>query len=144
MSMLVALLAQTVATPAVPAVRPTPIVPAVRPTPVPPVDVSTLPVLQLARSDPATIDSTFIRDELNAGRCQLPAAPRLPAQPLRLDLAVFVSEQGKVRRLLPRAIGCPTVEQYASGLVSRRLRGKIVPPRAPGWYQTSISFRWPQ
>ena len=39
----------------------------------------------------------------------------------------------EVRRLLPRAIGCSTVEQYASGLVSRVIRDNLAGPRPAGW-----------
>lgn len=132
------LLAQTAVAPApAPAVTPGSIVA--------PADLSTLPVLQLMRRAPAEAIATFVRDEVRAGRCVLaPSLGGTTSRRLRLELAVLVSDRGQVRRLLPRAIGCPTVEQYATGVVSRRIRGNIMRPATPGWYQTSISFSWPR
>lgn len=107
-----------------------------------PVDVRVLPTLALVQPGQLSPSaSDFVRDEVRAGRCAAAVAtPR--GQMLTVDLAVLVVEGGQVRRLLPRAIGCSTVEQYASGLVSRLIRENMPASRAAGWYRTSVAFHW--
>ncbi|WP_447407106.1 hypothetical protein, partial [Clostridium perfringens] len=62
---------------------------------------------------------------------------------LRVDVAVLVAA-GRPRRVIPRAIQCPAVEQYAAGLVSSMARGNIAPATqaGDGWYKTSLTFAW--
>ena len=106
--------------------------------PAPPTDWSVLPELTASRnwsSDPRLSD--FVRDEVAAGRCAVANAGRLD-----VDLAIFVNAAGRVRRIVPRAIGCPTVEQYASGLASQMLRRAVATPETGGWYRTTIRFAW--
>ncbi len=124
--MRLAFLAQTVAAAAAPA-------------PMPPADWSTLPELSVLRnwsSDPRLSD--FVRDAVAAGRCAAGAGGRID-----VDLAMFVTGDGQVRRIVPRAIGCATVEQYASGLASQMIRRNVATPDAEGWYRTTIRFSWP-
>lgn len=103
----------------------------------PPADWSALPELQLLRRWPAVPElSSFVRDEVRAGRCAVAATT------LRVDLAVMVAANGQVRRIVPRAIQCPTVEQYASGLVSRMARGNVAPPGEDLWFRTAMVFAW--
>lgn len=116
----------------------------VRTVTMPPADWSRLGELPLLRGLPPTSTlSDFVRDEVAAGRCG--AAVRAgSAFSLKLDLAVLVSAQGQVRRIVPRAIDCVTVEQYGSGLISRLARDNIDPTGldADTWFRTSLVFAW--
>ena len=91
----------------------------------PPQDWSALPVLHL--HNPATTvanTSAFVHGEVVAGRCA--KAVKTPdGWSLTVDLAVLATPGGRVRRITPRAIDCPTVEQYASGVVSRSHGGTL-------------------
>ncbi len=50
---------------------------------------------------------------------------------------------GTVRAVVPRAIDCPTVEQFAAGLVTSMSRANL--REAPeGWYRATLSFIWNQ
>jgi hypothetical protein len=106
------------------------------PLPSPPEDWSQLPELRLKRRqpDPGAL-SFYVRDEIRAGRCAAES-------PLRVDLAVLIAATGQLRRIRPNAIGCPTVEQYASGLVMRMARGNVSPPLEDRWYRISLTFAW--
>jgi hypothetical protein len=111
---------------------------AAMPAPSPPADWSILPELSILRnwsSDPRLSD--FVRDEVAAGRCAAGAAGRID-----VDLALLVAGDGQVRRIVPRAIGCATVEQYASGLASQMIRRNVAVPEAEGWFRTTIRFAW--
>lgn len=103
----------------------------------PPTDWRTLPPLRAPTSEAAELVSDYVRDEVRAGRC---SAPQPGA--LSIDLAVYVADNGRVRRIVPRAINCPTVEQYASGVALRSLRGQVEPPEVVGWHRMTISFAW--
>lgn len=106
--------------------------------PAPPADWSGLPELSILRnwsSDPRLSD--FVRDEVAAGRCAAGAAGRVD-----VDLALLVAADGQVRRIVPRAIGCATVEQYATGLASQMIRRNVAVPEAEGWFRTTIRFAW--
>ncbi|MGJ3649249.1 hypothetical protein ACLB0R_12365 [Sphingomonas sp. GlSt437] len=88
----------------------------------------------------------FAAEEIKAGRCTLATSAEAPADPRRsltVDVAVLVGADGMVRATVPHAINCPTVEQYAAGLVSSFTRDNLV-PHGPGetWYRTSVTFRW--
>ena len=105
----------------------------------PPVDWAPLPVLRYRRRPnvPAVL-SDFVRDEVHAGRCAMPAGSRLS-----VDFAVLIAANGAVRRIVPRAIGCPTVEQYASGLMLRLARDNVLNPvLVPTWYRAGLTFAW--
>lgn len=131
------LLAQALA----PAPTPTP-TPAVAATTPLPGSMAALPVLQLLRrwrNDEAL--ARFVRDETRAKRCAAARMTRL-GYALDVDVAVLVAANGEARRLVPAAINCPAVEQYAAGLASRMVRGNVVAPGADGWYRLAIAFRW--
>lgn len=103
---------------------------------VPPSDWSHLPELSLRQPRPAANAlAAFVRNEVQAGRCS-------GNSPLRIDLAVLVAPDGRLRGVRPNAIGCPTVEQYASGLVMRMARSNVAAPRADQWYRTALTFAW--
>lgn len=76
----------------------------------------------------------FVAAEVSSGRC---AAPH--PNVLSFDLAVRVAEGGRVSEVVPRAIGCPTVEQYAAGLVTGFARNNLRSPSS-GWYRVAVSF----
>ncbi|MCU6453207.1 hypothetical protein LPN01_03860 [Sphingomonas sp. A2-49] len=113
--------------------------------PMPPQDWSALQPLPYAREidgDPGL--SGFVAAEVKAGRCAA-ASPATNGWVLKVDVAVLLGPDGQPRRAVPRAIACPSVEQYAAGLVSSLARGKaavaMVQPDA--WYRASLTFSWP-
>lgn len=108
-----------------------------QPLAVPPTDWALLPELKLQRPwrDQRAL-SDYVRDEVRAGRCAA------PGNGVRVDLVVLVAANGQVRRIIPRAINCPTVEQYASGLMSRMARSNVAPPAEEGWFRTALVFAW--
>lgn len=104
----------------------------------PPADWAGLPTLPLRqRADQPDLVSDYVRAESRAGRCSL------AEEETALDLAVFVAASGQIRRIVPRAIGCPTVEQYAAGIVLRFARGNIVAPITDGWFRASVALKRP-
>jgi hypothetical protein len=85
----------------------------------------------------------FVTDEVTAGRC----APPKPADghySIKVDVATLVGADGTIRRTVPRAIDCPTVEQYSVGLVIKFARANIQPHAgAPDtWYRATIVYDW--
>ncbi|MEG3165072.1 hypothetical protein U1701_10735 [Sphingomonas sp. PB2P19] len=115
-----------------------------------PQDWSTLPILRLRRpassSDLSARDlSAFVRAEVAAGRCAA-ATSSIQGWSLTIDLAVLATPAGRVRRVTPRAIHCPTVEQYAAGLVLGSARDNVDVRGAltDTWYRTNMTFAWSQ
>jgi len=108
-----------------------------------PVEWSKLPDLPLIqrRGGPSPELSRFVRDEVAAGRC---AAAQHDAGgfALSVELAVLVSGSGEARRIVPRAIGCPTVEQYSVGIVSRMTRANLPQAASCLWYHVTLDFTW--
>ena len=103
---------------------------------------SALPQLEFPRGSSATTQiSDYVRDEVRAGRCGAAVATPF-GQALSVELAVQLSTNGRVRRIIPRAIGCATVEQYATGLTSRMARTMLAAPGARTWFRTTIDFAW--
>ena len=103
-----------------------------------PADWSDLPPLRYdRRPDPPASLGGFARQEIAAGRCARPRA----ATALHLDLAVLVVD-GTATRVVPRAIGCPTVEQFAAGLLSGLARGRLDAASTEGWYRTELDVAW--
>lgn len=113
-----------------------------RPSPsiAPPLPASwaTLPMLRYERRPdlPTGLDE-FVRDEVAAGRCTVPRG----ATSLRVDLAVLV-DAGAAVRVVPRAMACATVEQFAAGLMSRIARDHVEPESPDGWYRATLDFEW--
>jgi hypothetical protein len=113
--------------------------PAVAPTQLPtlPEDWADLPELALKRRIPENRAlSSYVRDEVRAGRCAA------AGNQLRVEMAVLIAGNGQLRRIRPRAIGCPTVEQYATGIMVRMARGNVAPPGDDQWYRTVVAFAW--
>lgn len=118
--------------------------PAVSATPPLPADWSTLDELPLHRrwSGSAAI-TAFVRDEVTSGRCQ--AATAGPGgQTLRIELAILIGTAGQIRRIVPRAIDCVAVEQYAAGLLLRLARDNVVTTGIVGetWFRAAFTFGW--
>lgn len=116
------------------------------PLPMPPQDWSALHPLPLVHAlDDDTSLSAFVRSEVKAGRCS--AASQTPSQAwtLKIDLAVLMGPSGQPRRVVPRAIDCPSVEQYAAGIVTSLARGNVPATMVDtdAWYRTSLTFSWP-
>lgn len=113
------------------------------PPALPPQDWSDLRPLPFAKGfDDGPDVSGFVRAEVKAGRCA--AAMQGPqGWTLKIDLAVLIGTAGQPRRVVPRAIACPSVEQYAAGLVSSMIRGTLAAQPTESWYRTSLTFSWP-
>lgn len=106
-------------------------------TPILPADWSSLAELVLVDPLTDTTDlSNYVREEVRTGRCVSNDTS------IRVDLAVLVGADGRVRRIVPRAIDCPTVEQYASGIVSRLARRNLPASSRDSWYRTTVTFSW--
>lgn len=121
-----------------------PAVPTVASAPALPADWSALDELPLHRrwSGSAAI-TAFVRDEVTSGRCQ--AATAGPGgQTLRIELAILIGTAGQVRRIVPRAIDCVAVEQYAAGLLLRLARDNVVTAGIAGetWFRAAFTFGW--
>lgn len=102
----------------------------------PPADWQTLPPLPFETAPESWPQlRAFVADEVKAGRCTLTDD--------HLDLAVLIDPSGQVRRIVPRAIECPTVEQFVAGSVLRRARGNVVAPPVERWFHLSIDLTRP-
>ena len=64
---------------------------------------------------------------------------------VRVDMAVLVTADSRIRRIVPRAIDCVTVEQYAAGLVSKLSRDNVdnLGIEKDTWFRTTLIFAWP-
>lgn len=82
--------------------------------------------------------SRFVRDEIQAQRCAPPK--RADGKPqIDVDVAVLTRPDGTVRVTVPRAIDCPSIEQFTAGLVTSFARNNLrVSPE--GWYRASVTF----
>lgn len=107
-----------------------------------PADWSMLPPLAY-REEPQITPAmqNFVRGEIRTGRCK-PAAGALVRGTLTLELAVLVAPNGFVRRVVPRAIECMTVEQYGAGLVTSFARGNLRQRIAgsDAWHKATLVF----
>jgi hypothetical protein len=63
---------------------------------------------------------------------------------LAVPVAILVDENGAIRTTVPRAINCPSVEQYAAALAAGFARNNLLP--RPGaseqWYRATLTFTW--
>ena len=112
--------------------------------PAPPADWSKLPSLRLSTTpDYGALMTKFVRDEVAAGRCAAPP-PMAGKVSLTIDMAVLVSPKGEAVSIVPKAIGCPTVEQFAAGVVQKAVRGNFAgaPPASASWYRTGMTLTW--
>ena len=88
--------------------------------------------------------SRWVAGELVRGKCPIPRAVN-GRHILRVDVAVMISPESTVRASIPRAIDCPTVEQYAAGMVSSFARNNLLARAGDGsgWFRASVTFDWP-
>ncbi len=105
------------------------------------IDWAALPALPW-RAPPAVTQtmSDFAGREAKARRCPLPKG-----NSVTVELAILVDGEGTVRTVVPRAIDCATVEQYAAGLAAGFARNNLLPRSAGAgeqWYKTSLTFSW--
>lgn len=107
-----------------------------------PADWSTLPVPRWRTPPIYEAEMTrFVIEEVAAGHCAA-AEHDGTTNRLKVDVALLVSAAGLVRTVVPRAIGCPTVEQYTSGLLSSVTRDNLQPADEDAWYRASVTFSW--
>ena len=85
--------------------------------------------------------SGFVAGEVAAGRCPI-ARPADGRYVIKVDVATLVGADGVVRRTVPRAINCATVEQYSAGLVLSFARANLAPATTDQWYRATIVFDW--
>lgn len=86
---------------------------------------------------------SFVASEVVARKCPLAIGPGLT---LSVDVAVLVDAQDNIRTTVPRAIQCPSVEQYAAAMVAGAARGNLLPRMATAdqWYRVTVTFTWPK
>ncbi|GAA0730673.1 hypothetical protein [Sphingomonas japonica] len=101
-----------------------------------------LPYRQAPTLPPAVHD--YVARETAIRAC--PVTRRADGQAtVQADVAVLVGEDGAIRVIIPRAIDCPTVEQFAVGFVKSSARDNL---RAQslrsegGWYRATLVFNW--
>jgi len=83
----------------------------------------------------------FVQREVIERKC--PVSPA-GAQTVTVDVAILVDANDGIRVTVPRAMQCPTVEQYAAALVAGFARNNLLPRTTPNeqWYKTSLTFTW--
>ena len=109
-----------------------------------PIDWEALPPLPYRRTPrPTPQMNAFVLAEMKRTGCPHPIPVAGNAQ-LRVDVAVLIGDDHVVRATIPRAIHCPTVEQYAAGLVVSYARGNLVPRfvNTGSWYRAVLLFDW--
>lgn len=108
-----------------------------------PTDWSALAPLPYVKTpDIAPTLSHFVAGEIAAGRCVVPK-PADGHYVVQVDVAALVTSDGTVRRTTPRAIDCPTVEQYSAGLVESFARANLrTGSGGDQWYRATIIFDW--
>jgi hypothetical protein len=100
-----------------------------------------LPAMPWEQTPQVTPDLTrFVIDEVKAQRCPAPRS-RTRIMTMDADVAVLLQADGTIRATVPRAINCPTVEQYAAGLIASFARNNLR-ESAEGWYRATVTFRW--
>jgi hypothetical protein len=107
-----------------------------------PIDWDALPPLPWRAPPIVTAEmQSFVKREVKLRKC-------VTAKPgeIAVAVAVLIDENGSVRTSVPRAIACPSVEQYAAALVPGLARGNMLPrPTATEqWYRTTLTFTWTQ
>ena len=107
-----------------------------------PTDWSVLPSLPYLSPPAQTAAlSGFVAAEIAAGRCPI-ARPADGRYVVRVDVAALVAADGTIRRTVPRAINCPTVEQYGAGLILSFARANLPRGTSDQWYRASVIFDW--
>ena len=100
-----------------------------------------LPPMPWAQAPQVTPDLTrFVADEVKARRC-VPPSSRTQKLTIDADVAVLLQANGTIRATVPRAINCPTVEQYAAGLIASFARNNLR-ESGEGWHRATVTFSW--
>jgi len=109
-----------------------------------PADWSALPPLPYQEPPKVTpAMDTFVANEYGLGHCAKPKPGANGHYVVSLDIAALVASKGQVRRAVPRAIDCPTVEQYGAGLVTSFARDNLQPgANGDQWYRATLVFDW--
>ncbi|MHA6722443.1 hypothetical protein [Sphingomonas sp. RS2018] len=106
---------------------------------------SSLPLLPIAMA-PAELAplSSFVATEVAAGRCAAATLATDGSSTLTVPVVVRRLPDGRVDAIRPQAIGCPTVEQYAVGLLQRLVTRPLAvpPPSVATWYRAGLTFHW--
>lgn len=82
--------------------------------------------------------TAFVVSEVKGNRC-VPSKSGVVA----FDVVARVTPDGVVHEVVPQSIGCPTVEQFASGLVSGFARNNLREITG-GWYRVTVGFTLPE
>lgn len=109
------------------------------------IDWASLPDLPYREPPQVTAQmNSYVKAQTRARRCpiQRRVADKLPA--IRIEVAVLVHPEDGVRTSVPRAAGCPMVEQYAAGLVTSFARNNLAARTgaAEQWYRATVTFVW--
>ena len=83
----------------------------------------------------------FVAGEVAAGRCAM-QRPSDGHYVVKVDVAALVDQDGILRRAVPRAIDCPTVEQYSAGLVTNFARANLSDGPTAMWYRATLVYDW--
>jgi hypothetical protein len=110
-----------------------------------PIDWNSLPDLPYRQPPQVTAQmNAYVKTWARAHRCKVQrrVADKSPA--IRIQVAVLVHPQDGVRTSVPRAAGCPAVEQYAAGLVTSFARNNLAArtSAAEQWYRAAVTFVW--
>ncbi|MEN2785416.1 hypothetical protein ACFOKI_12640 [Sphingomonas qilianensis] len=112
------------------------------PAPAVPIDWSVLaPLPYVVAPQQSRALAGFVAGEIAAGRCPI-ARPADGRYSVKVEVATLVGADGVIRRTVPRAINCPTVEQYSAGLVLSFARGNLHRATTDQWYRATIVFDW--
>lgn len=109
------------------------------------IDWRSLPDLPFRQSPQITPSMNgYVQAQTRTYKChvQRRVADKRPA--IRIEVAVLVHPEDGVRTSVPRAAGCPVVEQYAAGLVTAFARNNLAARTAAAeqWYRTTLTFVW--
>lgn len=109
------------------------------------IDWTTLP--DLPYRQPPTITAPmhgWVAHQARMGKCPIKRRVDDKRPALRIEIAVLVNPEDGVRTSVPRAAGCPAVEQYAAGLVTGFARNNLAArtTAAEQWYRTTLTFIW--
>jgi hypothetical protein len=85
----------------------------------------------------------YAEGEVESGRCH-PRGWKTGDNGVTVDVAILIMPDTGPRLTIPRAIDCPTVEQYAAGLVMAFSRNNLGgrTPTVPQWYRATLRFEW--
>lgn len=114
------------------------------PAPTTAIDWATLPDLPFRDAPQLTpAMHEYVKAHSRINRCRLRrTVDGRPA--MRIEVAVLVHPEDGVRTAIPRAVGCPRVEQYAAGLVTGFARNNLTArtTTAEQWYRATFTFIW--